>query len=253
MPPDTQEFGTPTREIKFLVSPVVAQRIREWARVRLAPDFNAGGKWGDEYQITSIYFDTDQYDVFHRRGSYGRGKYRIRRYGANETVFLERKLKRRERVRKRRSIVGLEETTRVNESQPDSRWSGFWYQRRLRARQLKPVCEISYRRTARVSQDESGPARLTLDENIRALDVHGPAFNGVLEDGVSVLQDRVILELKFPREAPAFFKQLIEAFALNPQPFSKYRHAAVALGLVPAEALDPYPSKIPEACLCQSS
>src|SRR5207244_10218170 len=87
---ETREFAS---EIKFLVSPALAGQIRDWARGRLAPDPNAAGGSGDAYLVTSLYFDTGQFDVFHRKGSFGRSKYRVRRYGPREVTFLERKLK----------------------------------------------------------------------------------------------------------------------------------------------------------------
>src|SRR5436190_16885391 len=89
---ENREFAS---EIKFQVPQNVAETIVEWARGRLSPDPNATEGLSDSYQITSLYFDTDQFDVFARNGSFGRTKYRIRRYGPSETVFLERKLKTR--------------------------------------------------------------------------------------------------------------------------------------------------------------
>ena len=68
-------------EIKFLLDPATAAGVADWARANLAPDPNGTGAWGDEYLTTSLYFDNASYDVFHRRGSFGRSKYRIRRYG----------------------------------------------------------------------------------------------------------------------------------------------------------------------------
>src|SRR5213083_985669 len=103
---ENREFAS---EIKFLVGPVLADQIRHWARARLAPDPNAEEEALGAYQITSLYFDTEQSDVFHRRGSFGRSKYRIRRYGQSEVAFLERKLKTRGFLTKRRSIVKLDE------------------------------------------------------------------------------------------------------------------------------------------------
>src|ERR1044071_4237055 len=100
---DLRENRPFASEIKFAVNPRLGESIREWARVRLAPDPNASGEGGDGYRITSLYFDTRQFDVFHRRGSYGRSKYRIRRYGSSAVGFLERKLKTRGLVSKRRT------------------------------------------------------------------------------------------------------------------------------------------------------
>ena len=59
---ENREFAS---EIKFLVSPALADQIRDWARGRLAPDPNAAGGSGDAYLVTSLYFDTGQFDVFH--------------------------------------------------------------------------------------------------------------------------------------------------------------------------------------------
>src|SRR5437762_9500566 len=130
---ETREFAS---EIKFLVSPALAGQIRDWARGRLAPDPNAAGGSGDAYLVTSLYFDTKQFDVFHRRGSFGRSKYRIRRYGASEVAYLERKLKTRGLVSKRRTVVGLAELQRLADAEPDPGWIGYWYQQRLLARRL---------------------------------------------------------------------------------------------------------------------
>jgi len=84
---ETRDFA---RELKFLVDERQAPALREWARARLARDSFGSGPYGDDYTTTSLYFETPQFDVYHRRGSYGRSKFRIRRYGTAEIVFLER-------------------------------------------------------------------------------------------------------------------------------------------------------------------
>lgn len=218
--------------MKFLVSPALADQIRGWARARLSPDPYAGGAAGDGYQINSLYFDTERFDVIHRRGSYGRSKLRIRRYGQGEVVFLERKLKTRGLLTKRRSIVKLDELERLAETEARHDWPGYWFHRRLLARGLSPVCQISYSRTARVAMTTYGPIRLTLDENLRALPAAGLWFSE--QEALPVMNDQVILELKFRYGMPALFKYLVEEFALTPRPFSKYRQAAATLGLVGA-------------------
>jgi len=224
---ERREFAS---EIKFLISPLIARQVRDWARGRLAPDPNAGGTTGDAYRITSLYFDTEAADVFHRRGSFGRSKYRVRRYGASGSAFLERKLKTRGLLAKRRSSLRLEELEGLAYDHPQRGWAGFWFHRRLVARRLSPVCQISYDRTARVAMSANGPIRLTLDQNLRAMPIEGPRFCD--ESGPCLLVERVVLELKFRREAPAVFKSLIGEFDLDAQSFSKYRLAAATLGLV---------------------
>ena len=75
----TSETRTTARELKFLVGPEEAAEIRRWSRANLGPDPFATGTFNDEYGTTSLYFDTPDLDVYHRRGSFKRSKFRIRR------------------------------------------------------------------------------------------------------------------------------------------------------------------------------
>ena len=234
---DTHENRAGAWEIKFLVPPAVAELIRDWARARLLPDPNAQGAHDDSYRITSLYFDTDQLDVFHQRASYGRGKYRIRRYGQSEVAFLERKLRTRRQLTKRRSRTEFGDLARLSGTEAKRNWSGYWFHRRLLLRQLSPICQVSYERTARVAMTQYGPIRLTLDEDLRARTASGIWFSA--PGGKDISAGQVILELKFRCAMPALFKCLFEEFALHPQPLSKYRLAVIALNL--ADTARPIP------------
>src|SRR5688572_16309302 len=217
-------------EIKFLIPTVLGGEIRAWARERLVPDPYAGGEMGDTYRTTSLYFDTAGFDVLHKNGSFGRSKYRIRRYGESEGVFLERKLKNRDMVSKRRSIIRADDLKRLRDSVPQHGWAGHWFHRRVHARSLRPVCQISYFRTARVGTAGFGAIRLTLDQDIRAVSLSRLAFS----DGAATpLADRhTILELKFRHSLPVMFRELIETFRLQPQAVSKYRLASATEGCI---------------------
>jgi hypothetical protein len=217
-----------TSEIKFVVSDAVGVRIRDWARDRLDADPNGGGAHADEYRVSTIYLDTPGRDVFHRRGSYGRSKYRVRRYGDESRVFLERKLRTASRLAKRRTDIALDKLPAVTQSasKADPTW---WFQRRIQMRQLEPLCRVSYLRTARATDGDGGPARLTLDQQLTALPVDLLTFAD--EPGRSLLDGTMILELKFRGPMPAVFRQLADTFALTPGRASKYRVAADSLGL----------------------
>ncbi len=118
---------------------------------------------------------------------------------------------------KRRSVVGLAELNNLSDDVVGRGGAGFWFQRRVAARALKPVCQISYQRTARVAMTEYGPMRLTLDDNLRALPAVGLRFSE--DEGQLILKDRLILELKFRHGMPGLFKYLVEEFALTPKSF----------------------------------
>ena len=226
-----------TAEIKFLVNAAVGAEIRAWARSRLEADPHGGGPCADEYRVSSVYFDTDARDVFHRRGSYGRSKYRIRRYQEAPTVFLERKLRNGNRLAKRRTVIDLGILPLLAVPGALNGDGTGWFRRRVALRCLEPVCQVSYLRTARVGTMADGPVRLTIDDDLRAIVSSSFAFQ--TEPGRTVLDDRVILELKYQERIPAVFRQLMDEFRIAPRRSSKYRLAARALGLIavtPGEA-----------------
>jgi hypothetical protein len=227
-----------TSELKFVVDAAVGRQIRDWARERLAADPHGGGAWADQYQVSSVYFDTGARDVFHRRGSYGRSKFRIRRYGQNAIVFLERKLRTGARLAKRRSTFDVASLPLLAGAALNGDGSA-WFRRRVSLRGLRPVCQVSYTRIARTGDTLSGPVRLTLDEGLTAL--ASDSFTFEADAGMPLLKDHAILELKYRGPLPLLFKEAVERFALNPRKCSKYRAAAEALGLVPPAVTDPRP------------
>jgi hypothetical protein len=231
---DTREHRAFAFEVKFVVDARTAARIRDWARTRLSPDPHAAGAWGDEYRTTSLYFDTPAQDVFRQRGSYGRMKFRVRRYGDSGEIFLERKLRNARMLSKRRTTIELDELPRLVTPDAESAWAGAWFQRRLALRGLTPACQVSYQRTARVAEGAYGTIRLTIDDDIRALPATGYAFRH--GPGARVLDGSQILELKYRFAMPAVFKQLVETFALSPRATSKYRLSAAVLNSGGVEA-----------------
>ena len=228
---DLRENRELASEIKFQVPVYIGQGVLEWARGRMSPDPNGTGDMSDGYQITSLYFDTEQFDVFARNGSFGRTKYRVRRYGPSDLVFLERKLKTGGLVTKRRAGIEIEELNRLEELDAEAGWPGFWFHQRLLARRLRPVCQISYHRTARVSMTPLGPIRLTIDHHVQSWPLQRLAFDGA-SAGTPLSQDQVIVEMKYRVDMPVIFKELVERFTLNAKRVSKYRLAVVALGFV---------------------
>jgi hypothetical protein len=217
----TRETRECAFETKFLVARETGQRIRDTVRGLLAPDPYASGPASDEYSITSIYFDTGEFAVYHRRGSYRRAKYRVRRYGRGDIVFLERKLRTADVLSKRRTGIRLEDLPQIGSDATLERSPAQWFAERLRTRRLSPVCVVSYRRTARVGMTDYGPIRLTIDDEL----VGAPtaAIDFETQAGFRPLTDRTIVELKFRAAMPAVFRRIVEDFALRPARVSKYR------------------------------
>jgi len=228
LPIDAHETRPAAIEVKFLLDADRAERARAWARDHLAPDPHGRGEHGDAYRTTTLYLDTPDLDVFHRRGSYGRAKYRLRRYEGSDLAFLERKLRRPGLLVKWRTSLAPGALDLLATGGLASGAPGHWFQRRMACRQLAPSCVVTYRRLARLGTAESAPVRLTLDDDLRASSATGFGMTPAGPEG-PVLRGRHILELKYRGRLPALFRRLVQDLALTPGGISKYRLAIAML------------------------
>jgi hypothetical protein len=78
----------PAVELKYQVSPEVAERLIAWAKARLAPDPHGDPVTGG-YRVTTVYLDTPGLDIFRRSPGFGTSKYRLRRYGDSPLAHAE--------------------------------------------------------------------------------------------------------------------------------------------------------------------
>lgn len=223
----------PAYELKFLLSEAQARAMEAWAQSHLALDPHIDPAMGNAYRTTTLYCDTAQFDVFYRTASKRRRKFRLRRYGRVPWVFLERKTKTGDRVRKRRAQIPEDELLLLAHPFSVLSWPGHWFHRRLLARQLQPACQIIYERSAYVGLNADGAVRLTLDRNIRGELASAWSLPG-FEGGSPLLKAGVIGELKYRAALPALFKELIGDLSLCPCTVSKYRLCIQACGGLPA-------------------
>lgn len=230
---DSRETRDFARETKFLVEASLIPELKAWVRSSLGRDPHGTGDHGDEYATTSLYFDTRSFDVYRRNASYRRGKFRIRRYGLLDFIFLERKMRTDRLLAKRRTTVPLDGLQRIGEPTADRSWPGYWFHRRILMRGLQPLVQISYERTARLSILNGDPIRFTIDTNLRVLPMPDRAFLPGL--GFPLLEDKAIVEMKYRRDLPAVLKEAVERFRLAPVAVSKYRVGFKALGYVAPE------------------
>jgi hypothetical protein len=217
-------------ELKFLLADESAHEILTRVRACLAADPHADRTLGDGYRVNSLYFDTPSLSVYRRVGSFGRRKFRLRRYGNEPRVFFERKSKSRGLVRKRRSVVPESELAILSSVQPTPTWPGLWFHRRLAKRGLAPMTLISYERAARVGMTPEGVIRFTVDRHVRCRAATGLSLP-CLTDGVAILTGMSIVEFKFRVAMPTVFKELLRDFSLTQSSVSKYRLSVEACGL----------------------
>jgi hypothetical protein len=210
-------------ELKFLLADAVAAEVQRWAEGRLALDPHGDPALAGQYRTTTLYLDTTALDVARRSPGFTRRKYRIRRYGDEPRLWLERKVRNGDRVRKRREAIDASELERAVDAASDASAPAGWFRDEIHARALRPAARIEYWRTAWVGMGSDGPLRLTLDRAVRGAAAPPSFVVPAPGGGTELFAGVVICELKFRSALPPLFRQLVGDFALSPQGVSKYR------------------------------
>jgi hypothetical protein len=229
-------------ELKFFLDPATAAAVRDWATERLVPDEFCDPAVPSGYRVTTLYLDTPDWDIYHRRSDIIDGKHRIRRYGAEPVLWLEKKRKSRDVVRKLRCAIAQDEIGELlADPRPDAgaiddggsqAWPGDWFRDCVRQMSLAPAVVVRYQRFARVGDSPRGPVRLTIDSDIRGGAAGDLSVPTICDPGAELLPDGQILELKFTEHLPSVFKELLYEFRIGVTAFSKYRSSVARAGLV---------------------
>jgi hypothetical protein len=212
----------PAREMKLLLSESQAREVELRLGPLLTLDPHADPAQGNSYRLSILYCDTPKLDVMHRRGRYRLFKFRVRRYGESNQIYLERKSKRGTQVRKRRAAIEMAELACFHEASPPQSWAGSWYHRQVRRNQFSPVCLIQYERVAYFGACGTGPIRLTFDRKVRGT-LRADWSLAEPPDSTLLMPDMVVCEFKFRAALPALFKSVLQVLQLTPQGASKYR------------------------------
>lgn len=180
------------------------------------------------YRIHTLYLDTPERDVYLRSPGYRVSKFRVRQYGKSLTIFVEQKRKRGTRVLKQRTLIDRECLPELARDAALAEAPQDWFKIKVSEHNLAPVSRVSYTRNAFNAPSEEGTVRLTLDHDLHVVAEQcwktGEALNGI-----RLIPDQCIVEIKFPEMIPALFKDLVVEFGLLRTGMSKYRLAHEAL------------------------
>lgn len=218
----TSVGSLPAFEMKYLVSEELARQIELRAETALSLDPHGDPAQGNGYRTTTLYCDTPQFHVLHGQRPFRRRKLRLRRYGEDPCIFLERKYRHADRVKKRRSTIVDTELPRLLNAESEAAWAGYWFHQQRLRHALQPACLIAYQRVAYLGACSEGAMRLTFDREIRGCLTDRWGVEP-FEGGVPIFADKVICELKFSNSMPSFFKNLVQELQLTPARVSKYR------------------------------
>lgn len=263
----------PAREVKLLLSRDQAIALESQLRggfqldphcVSNAENGGSGDSIDAGYSIASVYMDTVDRKVFHRKPGYNRTKYRIRMYGAADWVFLEQKNKRGTAVWKHRTRIQCNELGRLvdqgnilaslideKSANPstaelaamiDPEWAGSWFLSETQSQQLQYVCMVKYQRRAYFRDDADSPMRVTFDTGVESTKISTDqslcdALTNFVRgngSGASVgyeklSRDTVIVEFKFVDTLPTLMRNMIADLKLSLTGNSKYRSAMALL------------------------
>jgi hypothetical protein len=233
--PGAGDDGPTAYEVKFLLDESQARELAARVAGKLALDPYADPAMGDAYLTTSLYTDTPGFDVYRRAEGYARDKFRVRRYGASGPVFVERKTKSGEKVRKLRTKVESPEVGKFAAPSLNGEWAGRWFHSELLAKRLRPVCRVAYERVAYTGVADGGVVRVTFDRNVRGV-VAGDWKLEAVGSAPELLPGRVVCEFKFRTAMPALFRGLVADMGLAPAGVSKYRLFVQSAGLAPVAA-----------------
>ncbi len=205
-------------EWKVVLGVAEAIRVARRAARLLARDPYTLAAPDGGYPVASVYLAP--------RGGPRRGTphWRVRRYGDDRLVWLERKENVGGRVTKRRRAFEAALASGPAAALPPGHPARAWFEE-VEALQLAPCVVVSYLREAWIVPGTS--ARLTIDRHVRARPAARRTPESV-EGGVPVLEAGV-LELKFDDAPPEPFRRLLRAEGLSPRPWSKVRAAVEAL------------------------
>jgi len=229
-------------ELKFFLDPPTAAAVRDWATDRMAPDEFCDPAIPSGYHVTTLYLDTPDWDIYHRRSDVIDGKHRVRRYGVEPVLWLEKKRKSRNVVRKLRCAIAEDEIDELLATPPPrddansasgvNARPGDWFRDCVRQMSLAPAVVVRYQRYARVGVSPRGPVRLTIDSDIRGGAFGDLSVPAAWDAGNELLPAGQILELKFTEHLPPVFKELLYEFRIGVTAFSKYRSSVTHAGLV---------------------
>lgn len=218
-------------EIKYLISNNIVDILIPDLLQHLEYDsYSING----EYDIFSVYFDTQDLQAFEAKmaGNNKRQKFRIRSYYPNpdpdENVFIEIKEKNNNSVFKRRAPLAMKHVEGLMNGQWLDNQNPVYDEWRyaLVRNALKPVLMNSYQRSAFVSEHFPG-LRITIDKNIRYTMTHEVAFD-LPTRSVNWAHDYSVIEIKFDRYMPHFVDYLVKRYNLTSQPVSKYCDSVIS-------------------------
>ena len=209
-------------ELKYLISEIMAERVRDFVRCYLSMDEFSVGKPNYSYPVHSLYLDSDNLEIYWRtiNGDKNRFKLRLRYYSdqPDTPVFFEVKRRMKDIILKQRggvkqSAVALllaghfPAAEHMVGNSPKGLVAVQKFCQLMTELHAKPRSHIFYQREAYVSDD--GEVRVTMDRDVYSEPNLEPRIKIKMTRPVHAFVGFVILELKFTNRFPNWFRELV--------------------------------------------
>lgn len=231
------------REMKYIISEVAAQAIREMVVAHIDPDTYTTKAGRQGYYLTSLYVDSAPLSLYRqtRRGEKNRFKLRIRFYdhAPDAPAYLEIKRRQTEAILKERAAITKQAANRLLagiwpspddliEPSPKSIHALDTFCELTEKLNAHGVVFVGYRREAYMTPN-SNRVRVTFDRELTAYRFEQCQGLRVNHEGYPVDMNGVILEFKFTDRFPGWMHEIVQLFGLQKRSVPKYVKCVNAL------------------------
>jgi hypothetical protein len=247
-------------ELKYIITPEMALRVRDFVRCYLDFDEYSAGKADFSYPVHSLYLDSDDLKLYWDtiNGDKNRFKLRLRFYNTDpkSPVFFEIKRRMNNCIMKQRGGVRQEFVPYLLSghlpreehliSKAPKQYVALQRFCELVGRlQAKPKVHIFYMREAYVSADDQ--VRVTIDRNVYGEENLASTIKTEMKNPAGSFKDQVILELKFTNRFPNWFRGLVNMANIMQCGAAKYVESVQGLGASRVKANHPVVEERPPA------
>lgn len=219
-------------EMKYLISESKAAAIAQFIRPYVRPDAYCELQPEGAYPIVTLYLDSKDFHLCREslEGKQNRFKLRIRGYSDNpeQPCFLEIKRRLNDVIIKSRvRVMSSEVAALISRTPPEEQGNNtdggafkqfMFYTTVMNA---GPVQRVRYKRQAFESTVDK-KVRITFDRNLCYKVTSTPSVELNGGGWQSILQNYVVLEIKFTERYPAWLGRISKYFDLQRQSMSKY-------------------------------
>jgi SPX domain protein involved in polyphosphate accumulation len=229
-------------EQKYIVTEEKALEVRRFIASRLELDEHGAGKANSSYPVHSLYLDSDDLKLYWDtiNGEKDRVKLRLRFYddSPDAPVFFEFKQRMNKCRIKKRAAVRRNAVDRLLSGHTPWRLDLISedaaqllalqeFCDRVRELQARPTVHVAFFREAYMGDNS---VRLTMDREVRAQPEPTARLSTTMTEPIMIWGPDVILELKFTREFPELFRELVSTLGLRQCGAAKYVDSVATMG-----------------------